>query len=65
MPEDKQRVKRTAKRRNGRWLRLIVSQPGEILIREGAERGRQVDHIEAPEGTKIDVPTLTPPERLP
>lgn len=58
----KPRVKRTAKRRNGRWLRLTVTEPGEVIIREGSERGRRVDVIEAPAGTKIYVPALTQPD---
>lgn len=58
------RVRKSARRRNHRALRLIVKQAGEITITDGTERGRQVDIIEAPEGTRIELVNLTPPNEL-
>lgn len=50
------RVKRESKRHKGRVLKLIVTTPGEITIREGTADGRIADLIDAPEGTRIERP---------
>lgn len=56
-PPKPKRLRFNAKKhKDRRVLRIIVSQPGPIEIRDGTHRGHPADLIEAPEGTKIERP---------